>query len=215
MMFREQLDKLVEELNKTTPRYVRCIKPNANKRPAEFDSVDVLRQLRCAGMLESIRIRRAGYAVRRPFKEFFTRFRILAPRLVAAGPDPDFRELCRMLAADVEQRLRQSGVMLEERPWQIGQSKIFMKEELERQFERMIVEGAKHHVLTLQRRWRGYWKRQEYCRIRDAATVVQATVRACAAVSRVFELRKRLESAIVVQASMRAFQVKARFVTRR
>ena len=35
-------------------------------------------------------IRRAGYAVRRPFKEFFARFRILAPNLVP-GPDPDYR----------------------------------------------------------------------------------------------------------------------------
>merc|ERR1719162_1274505 len=65
MMFRQQLDQLVEDLNKTNPRYIRCIKPNANKTPGEFDSLDVLRQLRCAGMLECIRIRRAGYAVRR------------------------------------------------------------------------------------------------------------------------------------------------------
>lgn len=39
-----------------------------------MDSLDVQRQLRCAGMLESIRIRRAGYPVRRPFKEFFNRW---------------------------------------------------------------------------------------------------------------------------------------------
>merc|ERR1719162_1573669 len=85
MMFREQLDKLVDDLNKTNPRFIRCIKPNANKQAQEFDSRDVLRQLRCAGMLEAIRIRRAGYAVRRPFKEIFTRFRLLAPHLAAAG----------------------------------------------------------------------------------------------------------------------------------
>eukprot|EP00913_Durusdinium_trenchii_P000101 g90.t1 len=90
MMFREQLERLVEDLNKTNPRYVRCIKPNANKQPNQLDSIDVLRQLRCAGMLESIRIRRAGYAVRRPFKEFFARFRILSPHLVP-GADPDYR----------------------------------------------------------------------------------------------------------------------------
>ena len=38
-------------------------------------------------------IRRAGYGVRRPFKDFFARFRILAPNLVP-GPDPDYRREC-------------------------------------------------------------------------------------------------------------------------
>ena len=47
--FREQLDKLVDILSSTFPRYVRCIKPNSNKAPVEFDSPDVLRQLRSAG----------------------------------------------------------------------------------------------------------------------------------------------------------------------
>ena len=115
-MFREQLERLVEDLNKTKPRYVRCIKPNAKKQPNELDSLDVLRQLRCAGMLESIRIRRAGYAVRRPFKEFFARFRILAPHLVP-GADPDYRTLCQRLVAEVEDRL---GAAKDLKLWQLG-----------------------------------------------------------------------------------------------
>lgn len=77
--FREQLDGLVSDLNRAHPRYIRCIKPNADKAAREFDSLDVLRQLRCAGMLESIRIRHAGYAVRRPFREFAIRYYRLHP----------------------------------------------------------------------------------------------------------------------------------------
>ena len=38
MVFREHLDRWVEDLNKTNTRYVRIIKPNANKLPLEFDS---------------------------------------------------------------------------------------------------------------------------------------------------------------------------------
>merc|ERR1719272_173600 len=140
MMFREQLDRLVEDLNKTNPRFVRCIKPNANKQPQEFDSADVLRQLRCAGILEAIRIRRAGYGVRRPFKDFFERFRLLAPSLVAIGKDADYRGLCQKLVTAIEARLQKENAKLDEKSWQIGQTKLFMKDELEKHCERLLAE---------------------------------------------------------------------------
>merc|ERR1719414_740762 len=117
-------------------------------------------------MLESIRIRRAGYAVRRPFKDFIMRFRVLAPALAPSGADPDYRGLCQRLATEVEQRLRREGTALEEKTWQLGQTKIFMKEDLERHFERLLVESAKHHVIEIQRRWRGHWQSKRFRAIR-------------------------------------------------
>lgn len=62
-------------LRKSSPRYVRCIKPNNRFTPTDFDSGDVLKQLRCAGMLEAIRIRKAGYSIRIVFKDFNRRYR--------------------------------------------------------------------------------------------------------------------------------------------
>jgi hypothetical protein len=41
-------------IGKTTPHYVRCIKPNPQKKPALFDKPQVLHQLRCGGVLESV-----------------------------------------------------------------------------------------------------------------------------------------------------------------
>jgi myosin heavy subunit len=67
----------------STPCYVRCIKPNANKAPLELDSQDVMRQLRSAGMLESIR--KAGYSVRRTLSEFICKYRILVPKVNVLG----------------------------------------------------------------------------------------------------------------------------------
>jgi len=63
------------------PRYIRCVKPNSLKLPFNFDSTDVLRQLKCAGMLECIRIRKAGYSVRRSLKEFVLKYSILLPNV--------------------------------------------------------------------------------------------------------------------------------------
>ncbi|CAE8729512.1 unnamed protein product, partial [Polarella glacialis] len=215
MMFREQLDRLVEDLNKTNPRYVRCIKPNALKQPGVIDSLDVLRQLRCAGMLESIRIRRAGYAVRRPFKDFFIRFRVLAPTLAAIGSDPDYRGLCQRLATEVEKRLVREGVALEEKAWQMGQTRLFMKEELERHFERLLVESAKRQVLTLQRRWRGYSHRRRFLAIRAAAVEVQAALLTRQAVAEFQELKRRHNASVLLQASLRAAAARVIFIRQR
>lgn len=62
-------------LRKSSPRYIRCLKPNNLFTPTDFDSMDVLKQLRCAGMLEAIRIRKAGYSIRIVFKDFIRRYR--------------------------------------------------------------------------------------------------------------------------------------------
>ena len=40
-----------------------------------FDSYDVRNQLKCAGMLEAIRIRKAGYSIRMKLDEFVRRYR--------------------------------------------------------------------------------------------------------------------------------------------
>lgn len=73
--FREQLTELMNVLGMTTASYIRCIKPNSKKAELTFDSLDILRQLKCAGMLESIRIRKAGYAIRFNLQQFLTRYR--------------------------------------------------------------------------------------------------------------------------------------------
>jgi len=215
MMFREQLDKLVEDLNKTSPRFVRCIKPNANKAPQEFDSTDVLRQLRCAGMLEAIRIRRAGYAVRRPFKEVFTRFRLLAPHLAASGGNPDYKSLCQKLAIAVDQRLEREGVVMPEKPWQMGTSRFFMKEELERQFERLLIDCARGYVVTLQRRWRGYAQKRRYQKMRAFAVSMQAALRTRQAVADFRVAKRRREAALEIKSALRTFVVRATFTRRR
>jgi len=215
MMFREQLDRLVEDLNRTNPRYVRCVKPNAVKRPREFDSTDVLRQLRCAGMLESIRIRRAGYAVRRPFKDFFNRFRLLAPHLAASGADPDYRSLCQRLASSVEDRLKQQGAVVEEKSWQIGQTRLFMKEDMERHYERLLVENAKSHVITLQKRVRGFLRRRRFCAVRRLALGIQCAARTNRAVAAFAEAKRRRTAALALQSAMRTSAARARFVCQR
>lgn len=58
----------------------RCIKSNGEKVPHVFDDETVQRQLRYTGMLETVRIRQAGYNVRLTYEEFIQLYRILLPK---------------------------------------------------------------------------------------------------------------------------------------
>ena len=45
--------------------------------PGEMDEKDVLRQLSSAGVLDTIKIRKSGYPIRRTHKEFYEHYNLL------------------------------------------------------------------------------------------------------------------------------------------
>uniref|UniRef100_A0A4W3JJN4 Myosin XIX n=1 Tax=Callorhinchus milii TaxID=7868 RepID=A0A4W3JJN4_CALMI len=62
--FKGSLESLMRILNSTTPRYIRCIKPNGDCKPHLFRSQEVLTQLEACGIVETIHISAAGFPVR-------------------------------------------------------------------------------------------------------------------------------------------------------
>ncbi len=84
-------------LSSTYPYYVRCIKPNTRKVADNFDPEMVLAQLRYCGMLETIRIRKLGFPIRKEFKPFRDRYRLLAPRSTQIANDRSLSALCSLL----------------------------------------------------------------------------------------------------------------------
>lgn len=57
----------MKTLEACQPFFVRCIKPNEDKSPLVITRELCVRQLRYSGMMETIRIRRAGYPIRHLF----------------------------------------------------------------------------------------------------------------------------------------------------
>ncbi|GCC20554.1 hypothetical protein chiPu_0019116 [Chiloscyllium punctatum] len=92
--FRDSLHSLMATLSSSNPFFIRCIKPNNQKRPELFDEGFVRNQLRYSGMLEMVKIRRAGFPVRRPFQEFYLRYKML---LKNHKIPEDGKERCTML----------------------------------------------------------------------------------------------------------------------
>lgn len=76
MVFRlqTQANLLVDRLTKCTPHYIRCIKPNETKKARDWENDRVKHQVEYLGLKENIRVRRAGFAYRREFDKFLTRF---------------------------------------------------------------------------------------------------------------------------------------------
>lgn len=72
-IFKVSLVNLMDTLSVTNVHYIRCIKPNEQKRAWEFAPQQVLGQLRACGVLETIRISCAGYPSRWTYEEFAER----------------------------------------------------------------------------------------------------------------------------------------------
>jgi hypothetical protein len=71
-------------LGKTRSNFIRCIKPNAEKKPLLFQGAQTHEQLQCSGVFEAVTIRRQGFPSRLLQAAFFRRFKTLA----SLSPDP-------------------------------------------------------------------------------------------------------------------------------
>lgn len=78
--FRRQLRDLRTKIDLTSPHYIRCLKPNDHLVPEHFDPAIVAEQLRCGGILEAVRVSRAGFTQHYPHGDFIKRYRALAVR---------------------------------------------------------------------------------------------------------------------------------------
>ncbi|KAF0697355.1 Aste57867_11956 [Aphanomyces stellatus] len=75
---RTQCAALVTALMDCQPHYVRCIKSNDLKQPHTIDDKRVLHQIQYLGLLENVKVRRAGYAYRGDYGRFLDRFKWLS-----------------------------------------------------------------------------------------------------------------------------------------
>eukprot|EP00479_Gromia_sphaerica_P000788 TRINITY_DN10947_c0_g1_i1.p1 TRINITY_DN10947_c0_g1~~TRINITY_DN10947_c0_g1_i1.p1 ORF type:complete len:224 (+),score=39.29 TRINITY_DN10947_c0_g1_i1:867-1538(+) len=77
---KRQTKQLVDALMSAEPHYVRCIKSNDNKKANSFATERVEHQIQYLGLVENIKVRRAGFAYRQEFFKFLERFKILSSK---------------------------------------------------------------------------------------------------------------------------------------
>ncbi|XP_062983292.1 unconventional myosin-VIIa [Elgaria multicarinata webbii] len=162
--FKRSLELLMRTLSVCQPFFVRCIKPNEYKKPMLFDRELCVRQLRYSGMMETIRIRRAGYPIRYTFVEFVDRYRVLMPGVKPAYKQGDLRGTCQRIA---------EAVLGKHDDWQIGKTKIFLKDHHDMLLEIERDKAITDKVILIQKVVRGFKDRSNFLKVRNAALMIQ------------------------------------------
>lgn len=106
--FSSQLRDLRNRIGDTAPHYVRCLKPNDDLVPYNFQPLVIADQLRCAGVLEAIRVSRVGFPHRYTHWEFINLYSLLCKtQLEKHGGCRDMKELCEVLVGFLIPMLRE------------------------------------------------------------------------------------------------------------
>ncbi|KAA8593715.1 hypothetical protein FQN60_004549 [Etheostoma spectabile] len=163
--FKASLAKLMEILMSKEPSYVRCIKPNDSKQAGRFDEVLIRHQVKYLGLMENLRVRRAGFAYRRRYEVFLQRYKSLCP-----DTWPNWQG---KLADGVATLVKHLGYKPEE--YKLGRSKIFIRFPKTLFATEEALETRKHSLATkLQAGWRGYSQKSKYQKLRTSAIAIQA-----------------------------------------
>ena len=170
--FKNQLDELLKMLSESNPRYVKCIKPNSLKSPKILDSIDVMDQLLCAGVLEAIKIRKQGYNIRRTKEEFYKTYHPLCP-------DINIKEINNYTVA-VEKMLKSLMNLKEmkdvcsgkKKMIQVGKNIVFMKEEVKTILDYKL--NRIKYIYLIQSTFRGMKARKFFRKHRNAAMKIQS-----------------------------------------
>ncbi|XP_058642626.1 unconventional myosin-Ib isoform X4 [Onychostoma macrolepis] len=210
--FRASVGTLMKNLLTKNPNYIRCVKPNDKKAAHIFTDSLVCHQVRYLGLMENVRVRRAGYAFRQAYEPCLERYKMLCKQTWPHWKGPA-RE-------GVEVLLKNLQVPAEE--FAYGRSKIFIRnprtlfflEEKRRQcledlatLIQKIYRGWKCriHFLLLKKSqvvvaawYRRFAQQKKYQNIRSSALVVQSFIRGWKARKLLRELKhkKRCEEAV-------------------
>ena len=152
---------LVSTLMKASPSYIRTIKPNDNKSPTEYNTGNVMHQIKYLGLQENVRIRRAGFAYRSTFDRFVERFYLLSPKTSYAG---EYTWTGDALSG-TKQILKDTSIPAEE--YQMGVTKAFIKTpETLFALETMRDRYWHNMAIRIQRAWRNYLRYRIECATR-------------------------------------------------
>uniref|UniRef100_A0A8C4VI42 Unconventional myosin-Ia n=1 Tax=Gopherus evgoodei TaxID=1825980 RepID=A0A8C4VI42_9SAUR len=197
--FKASIATLMKNLYSKNPNYIRwCIKPNDNKEPGVFTDGLVQMQVRYLGLLENVRVRRAGYAYRQGYEPCLERYKMLCKQTWPKWKG-DARDGVQALLTDLH---------IPPAELAYGRSKIFIRTprtlfDLEDRRRLRMADLAS----LIQATYRGWRCRTHYQQMRKSQIVISAWFRG--------QHRKRFEqmkrSALLIQAWVRGWKTRKEY----
>ena len=176
VVFRSQLQELMDVISETSPYFIRCIKPNDQNVRNVFNEIRVNQQLKYSGVLEAVRVARSGYPVRINYDTFNWRYSFLD------NLNKHFEPL----------------------DYQAGKTKIFLKNFVYEQLEDLRNVQVYFKVSEIQKNVRRMIHFKKYCMFRKKVIVSQSVFRMKQGRGIANRIRRN-KSAITIQTSFRKY----------
>lgn len=183
--FKKSLNSLIAILMAKSPSYVRTLKPNHDKAARKFDPDLIRHQSKYLGLMENLRVRRAGFAYRRKFEIFLKRYKPLCKETWPSwhgDPKKGVEKIVKAL------RLPAAG-------FRIGKTKIFIKEPksifaIEAAYTKQLEVVAS----KIQATWKMKKQRDNFLLMRAAVSMISRQWRRVAAKKQAERLRKAYDT---------------------
>nr|KAF6496571.1 myosin IB [Rousettus aegyptiacus] len=198
--FKASVATLMKNLQTKNPNYIRCIKPNDKKAAHIFNEALVCHQIRYLGLLENVRVRRAGYAFRQAYEPCLERYKMLCKQTWPHWKGP--------ARAGVEVLFNELEIPMEE--YSFGRSKIFIRNPRTLfKLEDLRKQRLEDLATLIQKIYRGWKCRTHFLLMRKSQIVIAAWYRRYAQQKRYQQIKS---SALVIQSYIRGW--KARTILR-
>ncbi|KAI8115492.1 Myosin-IB [Lucilia cuprina] len=191
--FRTSLNNLMDILMCKEPSYIRCIKPNDLQSPGIFNDDLVLHQVKYLGLMENLRVRRAGFAYRRTYDMFLNRYKCLSKQTWPNYNGPA-KEGVKILVKELNYGPED---------YRFGETKLFIRFPKTLFDTEDAFQEKKHDIAAiLQARWKGRQQRRKYLKLREQVITLQSFCRRYLAQQ---AAKKRREAADKIRAFIKGF----------
>ena len=142
LKFCKEMKQLKKELKACDHHYVRCLKPNEEKKPNLFFSNFVFNQIQYLGILATIQVRKNGFPMRRTYEDFYENYKLIMSKSIDKS-NCDFKLICKdiilYLLGDKEaEKLKEEYLF--------GKTKIYMKQIFNQKLELIKLELMKKKI---------------------------------------------------------------------
>jgi myosin V len=176
--FKQQLDDLMNTVGLSDPHFIRCIKPNSQCVPKEFNPLMVTEQLRYGGVLQSVQVSRHGYPVRLKHIDFLLSYRCLSSSRVFNKPPlkMDSTEIEKAVGDLLDDLVHQHecfSQFLETRQTVIGKTLVFFKQAAYNTLTDARARLRVQMATRISSIWLGTLQRRHYLHLKACTLIIQ------------------------------------------